>query len=217
MVAASNGGRLALRSAAIGFALFRDHSGCRCREQRDGLGDHAPVLQPRQVAAIEVIAAADHDFDAAHRRGRQSEPRVGQGSGGGFQDQELLGLTAGDGARHDAVRGGIEGERGIEIAAATDWNAIAGRRLRVAKRCGVPAIGGNFARAVLARENILEERARVGRTGEAAAEADQGDFGGASPAHEPISSGSAARWCVIGSSRVPSLPERMTSTSPFCP
>ena len=53
-----------------------------------------------------------------------------------------------------------------------------------------PSDRRDFARAVLARENILEVRARVGRAGEAAPNADDCDLGGASPSHEPISSGS---------------------------
>ena len=38
---------------------------------------------------------------------------------------------------------------------------------------------------------------------------------GRRPIHEPISKGSAAVSWAIGSSSVPSLPERMTSTSPL--
>ena len=76
------------------LAFFRRPLGVKGGEQRDGLGDHAPVLKAGQVAAIEVIAAADHDFDAAAGQVGGVEPGVGQGGGGGFQDQELLGLTA---------------------------------------------------------------------------------------------------------------------------
>ena len=69
------------------------------------------MVEAREVAAIEVIAAADHDFDAVAGQAGRVESGVGQGGGGGFEDQELLGLTAGDRARHDAVLGGVEGER----------------------------------------------------------------------------------------------------------
>ena len=53
------------------LAVVRRPLGVEGGEQRDGLGDHSAVLEPRQVAAIEVIAAADHDLDAAVRRGRR--------------------------------------------------------------------------------------------------------------------------------------------------
>ena len=79
-------------------------------EQRHGLGDHAAVLKAGQVAAVEIIAAADHDFDAVSGQLGEVQARVGQGGRGGFEDQELFGLAAQDGARHDAVLGGVEGE-----------------------------------------------------------------------------------------------------------
>jgi hypothetical protein len=80
-------------------------------EQRERLGDHAPVLKAGQVAPVEVIAPADHDFGASSGQVGQCQSGVGQGGQGGFQDQELLGLAPGDGARHDAMFGRVEGER----------------------------------------------------------------------------------------------------------
>ena len=64
-------------------------------QQRHGLGDHASVLKPGQVAAIEVVAAADHDLDAASCASRpRNKPGIGQRGRRGFEDQELLGLAA---------------------------------------------------------------------------------------------------------------------------
>ena len=156
-----------------GFAIFRRPLRVKGGEQRDGLVDHAPVLKPGQVAAIEVISAADHDFDAATGQIGRASPASASAAVAASRTRNCSGSPPSDGARHDPVLGRIEGERGIEIAAATSGNAIARGRLRVAKSRGVPTVGGDFARAVLASEDVLEIRARVRCAGKAAAEADQ--------------------------------------------
>ena len=64
IVAASNGGKLAVKIGSdrlpVGVGPLRVEGG----QDRQRLVDHAAVLEPCQVAAIEVIAAADHDLDA---------------------------------------------------------------------------------------------------------------------------------------------------------
>ncbi len=92
----------------------------------DGLGDHAAVMKAGQVTAIEVIAASDHHFDASFGQASEVKACVGQGGGGGFEDQELLGLATLDGARHDAVLGGVEGQRRVEVAAAAGRDPVSG-------------------------------------------------------------------------------------------
>jgi hypothetical protein len=69
------------------------------------------MVKASQIAMIEVIAAADDDFDAVASQAGGGKTCVGQGGGGGFQDQELLWLSAFNGARHDAVFGGVKRKR----------------------------------------------------------------------------------------------------------
>ena len=64
------------------------------RQNRQRLVDHPAVLEPRQVAAIEVIAAADHDLDAIVCLSEsRAKPGIGERGHGRVEHQELLGLA----------------------------------------------------------------------------------------------------------------------------
>ena len=75
------------------------------------LVDHPAVLEPRQVPAIEVIPAADHDLDAILLERIKGQPGIRERGDGRVQHQELFGLAPFDGPRHDPVRGRVERDR----------------------------------------------------------------------------------------------------------
>ena len=69
------------------------------------------MLKPGQIAAVEIIASSDYDFNAAFRKAAQIQAGIGEGGGRGFEQQELLGLATQDGAGHDAVLDRVEDKR----------------------------------------------------------------------------------------------------------
>ncbi len=162
-------------------------------QESDGLGDHAPVLQSGEVAAIEVVAPSDHDFDAlCSARPVSSRPASARAAVAASRTRNCSGSPP------KTVRGMIpcwaaSKERGeSRYPPRQSRDAIDGGRSRVAECLRVPAIGGDIPGGVLAGEDVLEVSAHVGSAREAASKADDGDFGGTSPGHEPISRGSAA-------------------------
>ena len=162
--------------------------GVKRRQERECLGDHPAVLEPRQVAPIEVVAPADHDLDAASRQVGERQARVRERGHGRVEHQELLGLAAFDGPRHDPVLGRVEPDRRVEIAAAAARDAIVGR-----SNPGRRTSPGPSDRAGTSRVQSLPARMfskyvlRSDAPAKAAAHADDRDLRGASPAHETAS------------------------------
>ena len=184
-------------------------------KQADGLGDDPAVLEPDEVAAVEVVPPPDDHIDPLSGQRPGIEPGVIDGRAGCIENQELFRFTPRHGQGHDPVRGGVERDGRIEVATPTARDPIVGIRLWIVEGREGPAIGGHLARTIAVGQDVGPEREEVRRAGEPAAEADQRDVVGLPPPHRTASFCGRAR--SMGPSRSPRVFARSTSTSPFRP
>ena len=96
-------------------------------QQAHGLGNHPTVLEPDQIPPVEVVSPADDDLDPPAVQVARGHGGVGQRGAGGIKDQELLGLTPRDRQRHDPVRGRVERDRRVQVAATPAGHAVVAR------------------------------------------------------------------------------------------
>ena len=120
-----------------------------------------PVGQRRVVA----VDGADDDRGPAVPQRRRHDPGPLQRLPGQLQGQALLRVHRRRLARRDAEEGGVEAVDGVEEAAAA---VVAGIRVR-------PPVGRHVGHRIAARPEQLPERVRVGRPGQPAGHADDGD------------------------------------------
>ena len=170
-------------------------------QQAHGLGNHPTVLEPDQVAPIEVVSPADDDLDPQAIQVVRGHGGVGQRGPGGIKDQELLGLSPRDRQRHDPVRGRAKRNRGVQVTAPPAGHAVVGARVGIVERLERPPLGGDLARHVPVRQDIGPEGEEVRCAGEPAGHADQGDLVGPTAPHRKASTSRGVRF--RGASSVP--------------
>ena len=93
------------------------------------------------------------------------EPGVGQGRAGRIEDEELFRFAPRHGQGHDPVRGGVERDGRIEVAAPTAPDPIVGIRLRIVEGREGPAIGGHLARQSRFARMLAQNAKRSGAPG----------------------------------------------------